>query len=352
MTSNTFAAPENLSEEQLAVVSKHDPMQNDDYRGPRTLIVGCGGCGINLARLVAADSGANTLLVDTGRANVRPHENVFVIGDGDGSGGVQDKNAENAVKQLPAIDPDQMGKTDIAVVTFSMSGGSGSFIGPYVIKTLLSRGIQCVAMGLMDYSSLMQAENTLSALDNLDALAVKAKVTLPMMVFDNRALSRDAMNAVIADKGRILIRLLMENAMEVDRNDRRHFLDGTVTHEAKPGLRLLNVFESNLSSDGQPLFPTKDTEIFDSILHIRGEKNGRLVDFEKIPELAHFRKDGHFVSSEKPVLGLITADLSCVNAPLKKITDLQERHAVHNKLGGPAGIALPKSGSSKTKKFF
>ena len=333
---------------------KSSPSDLDPYRGPKVLLVGCGGCGINVARIISKVSGANTFFVDTGPGNTFPGESLFVIGKGDGSGGVQMKNAEAAIKKIPTMNIDPQHMPDIAIICHSLSGGSGGFIGPYTTKTFLSKNIQCIVIGVLDHSSVGQAENTVSALSNLKTVAEGSGRTVDIMAFDNRQGTIEEINDVIRAKGAALVKLLTAPTMEIDRNDRRHFLDGTATHDAEPGLRLINVYSGKIDpAEKQPLFPDLDTDVVESLLHIRSQSEGRMVSFPDIPELAHFRKDGYFIEPSPPMLGVTTCNIGPLNDPLAKIAALNERVSTQSKLGGVA-LALPQKTNKKrdTSGFF
>ena len=330
------------------------PADLTPYRGPKVLLVGCGGCGINIARIISKSSDAHTFFVDTGPGNTFPGESLFVIGKGEGSGGIQMKNAEAAIKKIPTMNIEPQHVPDIAIICHSLSGGSGGFIGPYVTKTFLAKGIQCIVIGVLDCGSIVQSENTVSALANLKTVAENSGRTVDIMAFDNKGSTVEEINEHIRVKGAALVRLLTAPTMEIDRNDRRHFLDGTATHDAEPGLRLINVFESNIDQDEtQPLFPDLDTDVVESLLHIRGQDNGRMISFPNIPELTHFRKDGYFIQGKQPMLGVTTCNIAPLNDPLAKIAALNERVATQSKLGG-ATLALPQKTNKKrdTSGFF
>lgn len=349
MTTDNFTAPETA---QVVVPAETAKPDVSAYRGPKILLVGCGGCGINVARMISKQTGSNMFFLDTGPGNTFPGENLFVIGSGEGSGGVQDKNAMEAVKRIPSmkIEPDHV--PDIAIVCHSLSGGSGSFIGPYVTKHFLSQGIQCVVIGVLDSGSATQAQNTVQSLSNLKTVAEKSGSTVDIMAFDNKSGTLAELNTIIGLKGSALVRLLTAPTMEIDRNDRRHFLDGTATHGAESGLRLINVYAGQIPNDQtQPIFPSTATDVFESVLHIRGRDNGVPVDFPNIPELTHFRKDGYFLEGKIPMLGLVTANLSPLNDPLKKIADLQDRIDTHSKMGTEK-LALPAKGKKNTTAGF
>ena len=350
----TNGAPENLTSAQLAAHTARPEGDLSAYRGPKVLLVGCGGCGINIARMIAKSSGANMFFVDTGPGNTFPGESLFTIGKGEGSGGVQFKNAEAAIKKIPSmqIDPDH--QPDIAIICHSFSGGSGSFIGPYVAKTFLARGVQCVVIGVLDSGSVIQAENTIMTLSNLKTVAEKSGRTVDVMALDNKTASMEEVNEIARTKGSALVRLLTAPTMEIDRNDRRHFLDGTATHDAPAGLRLINVYEGELPKDETlPLFPELDTEVVESVLHIRGRDGERTIAFPDVPELTHFRKDGYFISGKVPMVGVTTSNLSPLNGPLEKIAALNERIGTQSKLGSPT-LNLPTGRKKKndTAGFF
>lgn len=153
----------------------------NDSKKTSIRLYGCGGCGINLVTpfskrvLGEGYSGVEVGLIDTSYSNYTVgHKadgvNFFLATDeGEGSGKVRRDNAavinENVrqalLKQPPA---------DFNVVLFSASGGSGSVIGPLLMKQLLSEGIPCVGIIVGSSESSITATNSLNTLKSLAAI--------------------------------------------------------------------------------------------------------------------------------------------------------------------------------------
>lgn len=87
-------------------------------------IAGCGGCGINLSRpFKKSDKLANVLYFDTSMTNTRNGESAFIVTNGSGSGSNRAENAHDIERVIPQISDEDIGKADVAIVMFSLSGG-------------------------------------------------------------------------------------------------------------------------------------------------------------------------------------------------------------------------------------
>lgn len=148
---------------------------------PSVRLYGCGGCGINQVtpftrkQMGKGYSELEVGLIDTSSSNYTAEhkENgidfFLATSDGEGSGKVRRDNAavisdnvkQALLKQQPA---------DFNVVLFSASGGSGSVIGPLLMKELLTRGIPCVGIIVGSSESSITALNSLNTLKSLAAI--------------------------------------------------------------------------------------------------------------------------------------------------------------------------------------
>lgn len=148
---------------------------------PSFRLYGCGGCGINIVtpftrkHLGDGYSEVQVGLIDTSISNhTKEHKDndvdfFLATNDGEGSGKVRRDNAavisDNVNQALLEQKP-----ADFNVVIFSASGGSGSVIGPLLMKELLERSIPCVGIIIGSSESSITATNSLNTLKSLAAI--------------------------------------------------------------------------------------------------------------------------------------------------------------------------------------
>ena len=300
--------------------------RNPAYTAPSVVVCGAGGCGINIARMVAHHLKQNAdatnqhqdvpvKFFDTSMANTRPGESVSVITGGSGSGGVRAANAAAIQKEVAALGDDVLVKADVAIVISSLSGGTGSVLSPMIAREYAKRGSRVVVVSVADSQAELFARNTENTLKTLTAVAENNGIYLPVMLFDNDTLSRPEVDALASYDVATLVELLHGEATEVDRNDRLNFLNGKVTFNAAVGLKLLSVYENHYESGAaQPLFSHDQTEQYDAVLNVGGPA---LVS--GVPQYTRFRKDGIYTKRTVPTMGLISSNLEPINALLNRI---------------------------------
>lgn len=144
-------------------------------------IYGCGGAGINIAAHYAnvrpepTSAEIQVSFIDTSRSNLKSNlaeNSIYVIPNLDGSGKVRSENHEaiaNVIKDILV----RHKPGDFNVVVFSLSGGSGSVIGPLILSELLARGVPAMALVVGSDESVLTANNTLKTLKTLEAIAAK-----------------------------------------------------------------------------------------------------------------------------------------------------------------------------------
>lgn len=175
----------------------------------RLILTGCGATGSKLVCQVmerlkdgVTDGQAEIVshFLDTSRANeVRIRETGGTLTriegkkssdkDLDGSGGERTTNVQ-PIKEGTKAYLDKQGyvedvRTETHMVLFSLSGGSGSVIGPMVVKELLDKNIPVVAIVVGDSKDLISSNNTLKSLQGLANIARVTKSSLTMSYFNN-----------------------------------------------------------------------------------------------------------------------------------------------------------------------
>lgn len=214
-------------------------------------LYGCGGCGVNLAAHYAtrkAESGCAELLpalIDTSRSNLNGRDldqvDTFLVDGLDGSGKIRSENqpeiAERIKQILVEVEP-----TDFNIVVFSASGGSGSVIGPLLLKELNARGLGSVAIVVGGDESVISAENTLKTLQSLELISNRTKRPVIMSYEQNSPnrkrseVDRDVFTAVSC-----LSILASGQNQELDGKDIDHWLNYTKVNGAPSQLSTVTI---------------------------------------------------------------------------------------------------------------
>lgn len=228
-------------------------------------IFGCGGAGINLAAHFIGkgreDGCAELLpaLVDTSESNLRGRKlndaALYLVQGLDGSGKIRAENhaeiARNVKQILMQIEP-----LDLNVVIFSASGGSGSVIGPLLLKELNDRGAPALALVVGSDESVIAAENTLKTLQSLEKISAGTGVPVVMSFHQNRITGKrsDVDRDVFSVLGCLAVLASGENR-EMDSKDIEHWLNYPKVSGVKAQLSSLHICTSNdtFGNVSQPL---------------------------------------------------------------------------------------------------
>lgn len=133
----------------------------------------CGGAGTDLGLQVQSKTFAKAV-VDASDSNFKSgmdRETCYFIEGLNGSGKNRAENARVIAPLIPEI-LEQFPAGDFNIVVFSAAGGSGSVIGPYIVKQLLAdkKPVISVVVGVVD--TARDIKNTLDTLKTLEAFSV------------------------------------------------------------------------------------------------------------------------------------------------------------------------------------
>lgn len=220
-------------------------------------IFGCGGCGMNIvskyteAKHDADAASIITHFIDTSKSNIKPNmkeDDIYIIPDVDGSGKIRAENAS----EIANLTKDMLVKHkpgDFNLVVFSLSGGSGSVIGPLIIGELLAKGLPVVAIVIGTDESVTTANNTLKTLKTLDGVSkTNNKPLITIYEHHDRGLVRSAVDERIHSYIAMMSYLVAARNTpdtELDSQDLINWLDFTRTTSLKPQVALLDVYSES-----------------------------------------------------------------------------------------------------------
>jgi hypothetical protein len=286
-------------------------------------IVGCGGAGINLVRHFRGQPNVESIsYVDTSDKNVHDDEVdlLTVVAGGDGAGGNR-AAVGGSVERSVTLDYTPH-PSDVTIVVFSTAGGSGSIIGPMILRQHRRLNRLVVGVAITDISSANAARNTKNTLQTLTNIAKNNDYEIPMIVVSNEL----AGGRVAADRAGVtaisnLVELLTRPVYEVDLSDRRNWLSPYGVIGSHPGIKLISV----LVVDG-PTPPTGVIEV----------SAGQMVDSTLVLANAHGTYESHPLLKVPPrlikcglnrasgttIIGRVSSDISGVEVILDQIDRL------------------------------
>lgn len=282
-------------------------------------IAGCGGCGINLARPFLTNQNLNKVLYfDTSMTNTRHGETANIVTSGDGSGSNRSQNARDIERELPNMTDEAMAKGDVAVVVFSLSGGSGSVIGPLLIREYARRKVQVIGVAVADTSYSVGAVNTLNTLKTLNSICKNNNLLLPLILLSNDNIDRVKVDEFAATLMSDLVDLLTKPVYEVDRQDRLNWINPSkAASQIQPGVKLLT-FDNHPTANGSgAVLGTDSTEMVDSILILQAADVQGPIGLPS----ARLKKTGFYYQTHRTIVGKVTSDVSSI----EKIIDYVER---------------------------
>jgi hypothetical protein len=241
---------------------------------------------------------------------------------------VRKENSDAIMQKISTYTAEDLQLADINIVVFSMSGGSGSVIGPVLIREIARRKKLVVAIMISSFQSELHAKNTRDTLKTLESITTTNNIYLPVMVFNN-SLGLDFVDKGLPYKIERLVDILTLPAAELDKNDRLNWINVPKTTGAAGGLRLLYVEagqenERNTPPTDPELWPGPTGYIFDSVLNVRTVQNRHR--FSSIVE-ARVAYDGIFTTVQNvPMIGIIGNPPDAFERLTTEIQDILQKY--------------------------
>lgn len=226
-------------------------------------IYGCGGAGISIAQqllkyekftgsesvLFGEDGGGFSIsFIDTSRSNFdsisSTHPGTYVINGLDGSGQQRDLNASIVVEEIDKILQIQT-PLSANIIIHSLSGGSGSVIGPLLAKALILKKMPVVVIGIGDYSTRKFMENELATIKTYENISRQIQYPINMIYVQNEiGETRESIDKYILDNIRDLCLLFSGTAVGLDSRDIYHFLNYNLVSDVEPMLSSLVITDN------------------------------------------------------------------------------------------------------------
>jgi len=212
----------------------------------KTRLYAAGGTAMNLGQRIDTQR-IDPYFIDTSRSNhtdgLTPEQCYFVEGV-DGSGKNRKENYEVIAKDMPNI----MGKVDpgdFNIVLFSAAGGSGSIIGPLVVKHLLEEGHTVLSVVVGSDDSAISVTNTINTLKSLESISIMAGQPVVMAYHENTA---GVVRRVIDDEVEFVLealaQLTCQDNAELDTRDLTNWIQYHKVSPVRPQLSALSIFDN------------------------------------------------------------------------------------------------------------
>jgi hypothetical protein len=314
--------PSSLGEKKV-IIKKTAVKQNEgiDKDNPSVAVYGCGGMGTNIINQFGKDlsNKVKIRIIDTSKSNLinTPYETTII--DGNGSGKLRGANVESINKYISSEAFVDKEPEDINIVIFSLSGGSGSVIGPLLIKELHRQNKAVVALVVAETISQLDTENTSRTFMSLEGICEADDIYLPVMVFDN-SFTRSKVDNAIKHRLTILTDFLTTNVFELDKSDKINWLRPDITIDAVPGVYGCH-FAIGKTGDYDPesgeIMVRPEDHLFDSIIFV-ANKPDQLVTLE-----SRILYHGFDTSAATNIIGMIgfpisTKLIETINSRLSK----------------------------------
>lgn len=218
-------------------------------------VYACGGCGSNIGSQLEsyrtnhhpAIAALDIAYIDTSRSNLKhlnvDEERTFLFQGRDGSGGIRKENAnEISAKVAPILE--QFPPADLSIVIHSMSGGTGSVVGPSIVSSLLEAKKAVIVLVVGDASTRLDASNTMNTLKTYDAIAHMRNLPVVLSFqLNSRENKREDVDKEIVGTAVSIAILWSGNNRELDSKDLYNFLNFHIPTTFEPQVAHLSLVQ-------------------------------------------------------------------------------------------------------------
>lgn len=187
-------------------------------------IFGCGGSSIKALReLRHPITFIDTSDSEQGMVQDQDSLHIISLPHGGGSGGNSGTNIKEITMQMPAL-LDKCKLSDINVISFSASGGSGRAIGYMVAEQAIQQGLSVILFVSVSPSDLNRSKNSSKTLIGLNQLANKYGVSLPIHIYETNDSFVESNQEQVKDIASLL-GVFGAGVTSIDYKDRLHALN-------------------------------------------------------------------------------------------------------------------------------
>jgi len=205
----------------------------------------CGGFGSNIGKQIT-DLDINTYFIDTSNSNLKDvkSNNIFLIENIDGAGKARDKSYHYLKEIFENILIKFKPSNKLNVIIHSLSGGSGSVIGPLIAKELISRDLNTIIVCVDSRNSVKELDNSIKTLKSYKSISETVQKSISIFyIKNNNRKESDRLTLEFINLCSLL--LDFNNTAEFDISDLAHFLYFEKVTENKPSIGIIEVNENS-----------------------------------------------------------------------------------------------------------
>lgn len=220
-------------------------------------IYACGGTGTNVCaefvnyvqKSAVGFADVECFFIDTSRSNLNPsipEEKIYLVENQEGAG--KDRSAiYNPLADAQTEILHNFKPGDINIVVHSLSGGTGSVIGPIITAELLSRDIPVIVLGIASTPSKKETENSLKTIKSYESISSKLNKPVIMVYKENTPETpRTYIDNEVKTTLVLLSVLFSGQNKELDRSDLVNFLNYPKVTTFPPRLSQLDFFSKTI----------------------------------------------------------------------------------------------------------
>ena len=221
----------------------------------------CGGAGTNIARQIP-NLDMDLVFVDTSSSNLKQikHGEVFLVDGMDGAGKHRPETYENFKTVAEDVLVSHKPSDILNIVIHSISGGSGSVVGPMIASKLVASGQNTVVIAVESDQSIRELDNGIKTLKTYAAQASKV-VQKPISIYYVGGMTRPEADRVALQFIHLLTLLVTKKfTEEFDNSDLKSFLYFDRVTDNPPSVAIIELRENDT------IVPEKGTSVVGTIL--------------------------------------------------------------------------------------
>lgn len=223
-------------------------------------VYACGGTGVNIAKQIS-DLDIDICFIDSSDANLRDvkSDQVYLIDGQEGAGKDRSITYHNFKDVVGDVLIKFKPSKDINIVVSSLSGGSGSVLGPLLVRQLIESGQPVVVIGVDSRSSVIEMRNSVNTLKTYKATSNQLKKSIALFYVSEHT-RREADKQVLSMVNLFSLLVNRESTAEFDITDLRNFLMFENVTENEADVSVL------IPSANEAINPEKGTSVVSTIL--------------------------------------------------------------------------------------
>lgn len=213
-------------------------------------VYACGGAGVNIGKNILPAS-ANVIFVDTSKSNLKDvkNDNIFLLEEMDGAGKERAFTYENFKDIAGNVLIKHNPSDELNIVITSLSGGSGSVIGPMLARELATMNKNVITIAFISTSSAKEIDNSIKTLMTFKSLAAKSKKAMALMVLDNRIGRSQVDKKIIQTVNLFSLIIDKSRTEEFDMADLKNFINFDKVTQNAPCASVIDIAEKKDKQD-------------------------------------------------------------------------------------------------------